>query len=187
MSTELTNLLPKPRFAAFRKRYFLRLATVFLVALTVLIVLHALLLVPTYLFARGEAVRGRAEVAALNAAAETTEEQELASRTALLRNSVAAVVARQAVPEVTAALRAVLAVPRSGIALTGFNYTAPLNANTQGRLGVSGVASSRDALRAYAAALGALPFVSAADLPISAYAKESDIEFTITLTGTLKP
>ncbi len=52
---------------------------------------------------------------------------------------------------------------------------------------VSGMAATRDALRQYATALGGLPYVSKADLPISAYAKDSDITFTITLTGTLTP
>jgi len=49
------------------------------------------------------------------------------------------------------------------------------------------VADNRETLRQYLGVLDALPQVAKAELPISAYAKEKDIGFTITLTGTLEP
>ncbi len=49
------------------------------------------------------------------------------------------------------------------------------------------MAQTRDALRGYVEALNQLPYVSKADLPISAYAKESAIPFMVTLTGSLQP
>jgi hypothetical protein len=53
-----------------------------------------------------------------------------------------------------------------------------------GTLSVSGIAVTRGALRAYQLALQSAPFAVAANLPVSAYAKDTDIAFTITVTLT---
>jgi len=167
--------------------YFLRLATVALSLLTLVIVLNALLLLPSYLYARGEAERGRNELAALTASSQSSEEAEITARTEALRGTAVHLARLETAPAATAALRAVLQVPRPGLTLRGFTYTAPPAPEQHARLGISGVAASRDALRQYVAALDALPFVEKAELPISAYAKESDIAFTVTLSGPLRP
>jgi len=49
-------------------------------------------------------------------------------------------------------------------------------------LSVSGTAANREALRTYQLALQGAPFTLTAALPVSAYAKDSDIAFTITIT-----
>jgi hypothetical protein len=52
---------------------------------------------------------------------------------------------------------------------------------------ITGSAATRTALQSFKEELASLPFVTSADLPISAFAKESDIPFSITVTGSLKP
>ena len=187
MSNELTNLLPEFRKRSFRRQYFLRLGTATLVALEFLVLLHGILLLPTYLYARNEVARGTAALAALNASADTAGEAALAARKETLNATATNLSKLKDAPTASAALRAALAVPRTGITLNGFTFTAPAAANTPARMQLTGVAASRDTLRQYAAALGTLPFVTNADLPISAYAQETDIDFTITLSGTLRP
>jgi hypothetical protein len=186
MAIELTNLLPEFRKRRFRRQYFLRLGTMLLAALAFLTLLHGILLLPTYLYARGGVARSTAAVAALNASADTAGEAELTARKGALNTTASNLLRLKEAPAASAALRAVLAVPRPGVALTGFTITTPLG-NAPAHMQLSGIASSRDALRQYAAALGQLPFVTGADLPISAYAQETDIDFTITLSGTLRP
>lgn len=187
MSTELSNLLPGSNKRAFRRQYFARLGTVALITSAVLIVLHGLMLLPTYLYARAETARVHEQLELARAAVQSSEEQEVAQRTNALTTTAQSLARLESTAAGSAALRAVLFVPRPGVALTGFTFTAPTAANNTARLQVSGIADSRDALRSYASALGQLPFVSTADLPISAYANERDIEFTITLSGTLRP
>ena len=187
MSSQLTNLLPETRKRAFRRQYFLRLGTAVLVLLALLALLHGIMLLPTYFYARHEVLRGSADLATLKASARDAGEAEVATRTQNLAASAANLARLESVPAASAALRAALDVPRPGIALTGFTFTAPAAANAPARRQISGMAGSRDALRRYAAALESLPFVASADLPISAYAKERDIDFTITLSGTLQP
>jgi hypothetical protein len=187
MYDELTNLLPQAQKRAFRRLYFSRLIAVALFLGALFVLAQAILLTPTYLYANGEAKRQRAELEAANAAAQTSEEQEARARASLLNTTVASLARLSSAPQATAAVRAVLAVPRPGVSLTGFAFAAPSGSNTSSRMQVSGVAATRDSLRQYASALGALPFVTSADLPISAYAKEKDIPFTITLSGSLRP
>src|SRR5262249_11864932 len=86
----------------------------------------------------------------------------------------------------TAALRGVLAVPRPGITLSGFTYQPRIHA-ADGTMNLTGTASTRETLRAYTDALGQLPYIADVNLPIGAYAKESNIPFTIVLTGSLTP
>ena len=77
----------------------------------------------------------------------------------------------------------VLVIPRPGIVLSGFDYE-PSVGKSAGTLAVSGTATTRDALRNYQLALEGASFARSADLPVSAYAKDTDITFTITVTLT---
>jgi hypothetical protein len=171
----------------FGRAYFMHLGTIVLIVLTLTVILSGLLLLPSYLYVHGEVVRGREALALIDAAQLSEAEASVKTRS---ENLVAATgnLARLAqAPQASAALRAILELPRTGIALTGFTYAAANTAEEKNRMDVSGIADSREALRNYVAALDALPFVDSAELPISAYARETDIPFTITLTGTLKP
>ncbi|KND51563.1 MAG: hypothetical protein AB202_03275 [Parcubacteria bacterium C7867-007] len=185
MSSELTNLLPRSSAKAFKHGYLLRVAALALFMLTLLIVIHGLLLAPSYLYARTEVVRQTKQLEGLDASLQTSEEKEVRARLGSLTGNVTYLNRLATTTAASDVVRRILDVPRSGVQISGFTY-AP-STKDGARMTVSGVASSRDTLRAYALALGQLPFVTNADLPISAYAKENDIPFTITLTGTLKP
>jgi Tfp pilus assembly protein PilN len=186
MFPELTNLLPRSNINAFRRGYFLRVAALGCGMLAGLVVLHGLLLLPSYIFAHSEVKRESAQLATLNASLNTSEEAQVRKRLGQLSTNVAYLNTLATTTTASAVLRAVLAAPRTGITLSGFTFT-PATPGKQGTMGISGMAATRDTLRAYALALGALPFVTNADLPISAYAKDSNIPFTITLTGSLRP
>jgi len=186
MFPELTNLLPRSSIRAFKRGYFLRVGTLACVLLTGLVVLHGLLLVPSYIYAHGEAKREATELATLNASLHTAEEAQVRARLTVLSGNITYLNQLATTSAASAALRAVLSVPRAGITLSGFTFT-PSAGKVLGTMSISGTATTRDTLRAYALALGALPFVTNADLPISAYAQDSNIPFTITLTGTLRP
>jgi Tfp pilus assembly protein PilN len=186
MLSELTNLLPTSRIRAFRRGYFLRVAALACMLLTGLVIVHGLLLVPSYLYAHTEEKREATQLAGLNASLQTSEEKQVQTRLTQLSANVAYLNTLASSTAASAALRAVLAVPRTGITLSGFTF-APAAGSQPGTMEISGMAATRDSLRAYALALGQLPFVSNADLPISAYAQDNNIPFSISLTGTLRP
>lgn len=83
-------------------------------------------------------------------------------------------------------VRAVIAVPHPGIHIDHLSFTRK-GEGQEATMIVAGVAASREVLRAYSGTLSLLPYVTKADLPISSFAKEADIPFSITLTGPLTP
>lgn len=184
MTAELTNLLPPDRQLAARREYLMRLASVACGLLTLLALALGAMMVPTYLYLSDRVALAHARLAELDAALASSGEGELSSRVSGIKADVARLATVYAAPSSAAAMRAVLLVPSEGIALGGITFSAP---SPEGRMTVTGTAATRESLRQYALALSALPFAKTADLPLSAYAKESEIPFTITLTGALKP
>ncbi len=186
MAHELTNLLPPERARSLRRLYFMRLATVGILMLGGIVVAHGVLLLPSYLYV-SEQVRSReAALASFSSTLAGSEEQEVKARIAALNEDASHLSSLAETPAASALIRALLAVPHPGIRLSGFTYTPAIN-GAEPKMSLSGVAASREALRRYDEALASLPYVSDTDLPISAYAKESDIAFSIALTGPLMP
>lgn len=186
MTADLTNLLPAHRKRVLAREYLFRLGVVMVWLAIALMVIHGLLLVPSYLYAHQQLESREAQLLTLQTANNTGSETELAERVKALDAKAKRLAALGDAPTASGALRAVLAAPRAGIRLHGFTY-APGATAEGNRMTLNGVASTRDALRQYLATLDALPFVDKAELPISAYADVSDIEFTITLTGSFLP
>ncbi|MBY0110938.1 hypothetical protein K2Y00_02975 [Patescibacteria group bacterium] len=186
MHSSLINLLSSERIRAFQQGYFYRLGTVIALSLAFMLMLHAMMLAPAY-FTLAEAKAN--ETTLLQSVKErlsSAGDQEITERLAALGKQTEHLVRLAAVPSATATMREVLLLPRSGITLTGLSFTPPAG-KTGGQLRLTGTAVSRDALRSYQSTLGTLPTVTNVDLPISAFAKESDIPFTITLTGSFSP
>ena len=103
------------------------------------------------------------------------------SRRASPTRDAAALNALADIPSASGIFRTVLAVSRPGITLSGFAYT-PAGDKAPRVLILSGAAATRDALRSYQLALQGASFALSATLPVSAYAKDTDIAFAITVT-----
>lgn len=187
MHTERTNLLPKSAIRSLRRSYFFRLATVATVLALLLLLVHGILLIPTYLYTVGEVKRETTQLATLSASFQSSSEGAIQKRINEMRSDASYLATLGELPTGSSAIAGILTVAHPGIHLYGFTFTAPVTATSSAKMTVSGRASTRDTLRQYALSLGALPYVENADLPISAYAKEKDIDFTISITGRLKP
>ena len=185
MEPELTNLLPEERVRSLRQLYFLRLAVVSVLLLSGVAIVHGVLLLPSYLYVRAQIAERTVSLATLSAALAGSEEREISSRVAALAEDSAYLARLSTLPKASTAISSIIALPRPGIRLTGFSFASKEGA--EATMSVSGIAATREALRTFEQSLSDEPYVSAADLPISAYAKERDISFTITLTGTLTP
>ena len=186
MYPELTNLLPPERRRAAKRDYFFRVATVAISALTCVVVGSGVLLIPSYLYVNQQIQVSQARSKDIDTQLASIKGQEASTRMATISGDADYLTRLSGIPTASAVFRAVLGVPRAGITLTGFTFTPP-QTKDDGKMTLTGIASTREALRTYNDALTALPFVSNVDLPISSYAKDSVIPFTITLTGTLTP
>lgn len=175
------NLLPVERQRALSREYFLRLCVVVIAAMTTLVVIAGLLLVPTYVLLTQNAAAKQTSLAHIESVLSAADEKDISSRLAALSNDAAALAALGKTSSVSSVLRPLLAVEHPGVILSGFAY-APVTQNAPKTVLISGVAATRNALRSYQLALQKAPFVAAARLPVSAYAKDADIIFSITVT-----
>jgi len=181
MHNELTNLLPPDRQYALRRDYFIRLGVVATLITTCLFVAAAVLLLPTYVFLVDSAGAEKTHLASIEATARSSEEVALSEQLSMLSSNAATLSSLANAFSVSAMMRSILAISRPGVTLSGFSYS-PTSSKKSGTLSISGVAVTRDSLRSYQLALQNSPLSKSADLPVSAYAKDSNIAFTITIT-----
>jgi hypothetical protein len=142
------------------------------------------LLSPTYFYLDATVRVKQARLASIEATVTTNDEKALSARLGALSSNAAKLIALANAPSASSVLREMLNVPRTGIKLSGFSYS-PAVGKSLATLIVVGTASTREALRNYQLQLEQASFASAATLPVSAYAKDANIDFTITVT--LKP
>lgn len=181
MTSDLTNLLPRERHRTLRREYFWRLAVVAAVLGIALIASAAILLLPTYLYLSSEVQARTNRLADAATALASSDETELLSRLNALSEDTATLSKLGTLPSASAVVSEVLAVSRPGITLSSISYT-PKVGNTSATMVLSGIAATRDALRNYQLALQGTSFAQSVDLPVSAYAKDSNISFGITIT-----
>lgn len=181
MNNELTNLLPQERQKLLSRDYILRAGAAASVLATILVLSSAVLLVPTYVFLSGNADAKKAELARIESALSSSEEAALSERLAVLSANAASLASLSNARAVSALIREILSIPRPGISLSSIS-TAPSGENGSETVIISGTSATRDSLRGYQLALEGAPFARSASLPVSAYAKDRDIAFTITVT-----
>lgn len=183
MDNELINLLPPERQRVIARGYLLRLGVVTAILVIALTLIAGLLLLPSYVLLTQSAFAKATRLSNLEIILSSADEKSLSAHLAILSSDAAALVALGKAPSASAAVRAALAVSRPGVVLSGFVYT-PAAGETAGTLAISGTAATRDALRTYQLTLESAPFAVIVNLPVSAYAQDTNITFTITVTLT---
>ena len=181
MHNDLTNLLPQERQSALSRDYFLRLSVVAAGFLTALMVIASALLIPAYLLLVGNMKANEARLANVESRLSSSNETALSNRLTALSSDAAILTALANAPSASAIMRMLLAVPRPGVTLANLVYT-PVLGGVPGTLSISGTAATRDVLRRYQLALQNTPGIHSADLPVSAYAQDTNISFTIMVT-----
>lgn len=169
-----------------RREYVMRVAVVAIALLVIVVVLNGVFLLPTYLYEQQEVLAQAQTLARLNSTGVTAQEAQLNSELSSLSQQATAISSLTAAPTASNSIKSILAVPRPGVTLTSFVFSAPAK-GAPGTMQVSGKANTRENLRSFNAELSALPFITNANLPIEDYAQASNIPFTITLTGSFAP
>ncbi len=183
MHPESTNLIPEGHLRAFRREYFFRLASLSLMFLSLLLISAGIFLFPTHTYLKSEMAEREAELADLKTRTAAESESEFDKRLRQLSESATRIKEFGSGVSVTSTIQNILAVAHTGVTLSGISYTPA--SKTPAKMIINGRATNRDTLRRYQQALEGASFISGVNLPVSAYAKESNIDFAITLT--LKP
>jgi hypothetical protein len=176
------NLLPRDRAHGVRRTYFFRLAALAAFMLGALVVMNGLMLVPAYAFVSADIKAKEQHLASLSSATLTPGQSSASTRLTTLVTDAKYLAQLSSSPTMSGATALVLSVPHAGIKLNSFSL-APLPSGALS-MRVSGVADTRESLHSYVVALEGEPWVKSADLPISAYAADTNVSFTVTLTGT---
>ena len=177
----LTDLLPLDRQRSLTRDYFLRLGVVALASASALALAAIVLLLPTYILLSSRQAAEKAHLAVVESTLSSADEAGLSQRLAALSSDAATLSALEKLPSVTSIINAALDIPRPGVMLTGFGYT-PATPALPGTLLISGTSATRDALRAYQLALQNASFAASAEVPVSTYAEDLQIPFTVTVT-----
>ena len=180
MYPELTTLLPSDRERTIRREYFIRLATIAILGAAALTLAAAALLAPSYAFLLTQEKNKTDRLALLESTLVSADEAALSARLAALSADANQLTKLGEHESVMSRIQAVLSVDHSGVAVTNIAYSP--TSGKAGTIAISGTATTRNALRAYQLALAGAAFSAGADLPVSAYAKDADIPFTITVT-----
>lgn len=180
------NLLPDSRKKRLAQLYLVRLSVVSAALLAAVGVIHAALSIPSLVYAHQLVTDRTQTLSSLGEQLAGAEDKQVGERVAHLATSATALTGSTQGVAVSSLLRALTQIDHPGVSITGMSFTRA-QAPDAHRLTISGKAIGRGALRSYATALGTLSYVKTVDLPVSAYAKESDIDFSLTLIGTLTP
>lgn len=183
MHSELTNLLPLSRQHLLAREYHFRLGVVAVSLFITLVLAAAVLLVPTYIFLTRDVQAKEVRLASIKSTLSSSDGVALSTRLAALSSDAERLTALSNNLSASGVLRLALAVSRPGVILSGLTYT-PAIGKTSGTLILSGTAATRDSLRNYQLALQNASFAQLVELPVSAYAKDTNITFTITVTLT---
>lgn len=180
------NLLPDTRKQILARVYLVHLVVVTALVLSAVLLVHVALSVPALVHVSAQVRDNTITLEGLTAQLAGSQVQQVSDRVTALTERATYLAQSAKQGTASSALRTIVSVSHPGIRLTSLSYTQA-TASGKAKMTLTGVASSREALRAYVNTLSALPYVAQASLPISAYAKETDIEFSLMLTGTFTP
>jgi Tfp pilus assembly protein PilN len=180
MHNEHINLLPYSRQKQLRQDYWVRFTMVVIVVVTWLVVIAGVLLIPSYVFLNMDKAIKQEDLKNRENTLASSDEKELLAQLQALGEQAASLKGLQSTPSVVQTMALILAASHEELSLVGFVYM-PAVGKAPRSITISGVADSRDALRRYQVALKAVPGVSSAELPVSAYTKDAAIPFTITV------
>lgn len=175
--TDQLNLLPEERVKELRRNYIARVCNVGLALLSAGTIIGGIFLLPTHAFIKGQYDAAAAELAERG----IPREQAVESGAVMPNDGQPAVVQQlERTQPASPLLRDLMNVSRDGIVLTKIEYARAVSG--QRTVICTGKARNRDALAGFVERMKGLPTVSQVQLPVSAYAKESDLPFALTLT-----
>jgi len=173
----MINLIPPQARSQITAEYWVRVVTVWLFLLAVIAVLAGAFLLPSYVLVTSQvrSFAAQAEIAkALVAEGDgTARVLVVASEQARLLLEI------EKTERFTTIIEAVKAAASNGIELNGYDFSRTTNAIAP--VQVSGTAITRQAFATFRDALLEQSTIATVNLPISNFAKDRDIDFSLTL------
>ncbi len=172
------SLLPEEYRKKMQKEYRIRLAVVGLLGLIALAVISGVFIFPTYLRISTEnnITSIQKQVLENQITLQTGQNSSEDIKSVKQNMSIASLDQRSAI----SAISAVVQAQSKDIKLTNFSYTYNSKASN---LSINGIALNRQALQSFQKNLSAQKLFTSVELPLSDYAKDSNISFSINIVG----
>lgn len=174
----MINLIPPDARSRITTEYWIRVATVWLFLLAVAAVLAGMFLLPSYVLVTSQVRSFAAEAEA--AKASVAHSDGTARALVIASDQARLLMESEQTRRFTDLIAAISTAAGEGIVVREYNFARVAGSVAPVRVG--GLAASRQSLAAFRDALVADPAFSAVDLPISNFAKDRDIVFSLTLT-----
>ena len=176
------NLLPQSEKKTVSETYATRRLRLVLTFLFVGSMTGIFLLIPSILVSRTKKAEAQEKVSTLRSTLSTTDANEVGRSIARAREAVDILKTGLTPPSAHDFLLSILAKRGGDIKITGLLYTTSADKQKH-EISLSGIARTRDALLEFAKRLEAVEAFSKVALPISNFAKNKDIDFTMGLSG----
>jgi hypothetical protein len=174
----MLTFIPKEHKKIIQREYTIRFLTVVLFFLSAFALTITVLIFPYYFFIKTQ--KGASEnllVAATNAS-QSKESQKLRNQLNEIKLEANRIISTKALP-VEEVMQTITALRGRGIVFGSVSYS--LNTDNTVKLGLSGSASDREALRAFVKRLQEEKTFSGVDVPISNFTKDKDIGFSLVI------
>ncbi len=177
------NLLPPSRVHMLRKQRLIQLATVSAIVFSVLIITQMVLLFPAYNYLQTKYYNLQNLQREFSAKLASRNIQAINTRTKTLNKNVHFLETLDNTPSGVAAIQYILNITHHDVTINSITYTTP-SKKQKAKIILSGMAQTREALHTYQQELQTNRHINSVDLPVNSYAKDSDITFTIIITGS---
>ncbi len=180
----MANLLPEEYRISVKREYCSRRLATGLVLFAVLLATAAVLLVPAYIVSSKRHATAEQELMFLRQGIGMEETEDPAQMIAEANAKLSLLADKNdRGMQVHRIFALIITHKNSNIAITDLSYDAAKGADGV-RVSINGTARDRAALSAFARELENEPRFANIDLPISNFVKETDIDFSLTLTAT---
>lgn len=177
------NLLPQEHQKKLKKEYLHRRSTLILIAFFCLGIIGILTFIPSFILSlqRAQSIPYEYKVTEEDSSISVSE---LNHRINDLKNDVTTVLKRNSVNQINEIFKNIIDMKPAGISLKGLSYKKqnkePL------KVYLAGVALTREDLLSFARKLEMFSLFEHVNVPVSSFAKDKDIEFSLELVENIK-
>lgn len=181
----MTNLLPQTKLVSLAREYKYRLATVAVFAFVVVVILSAGFLIPSFIISNVKLTGIAQEAQKARAVSELQDTKNTSS--AILKdakNKLALLRPNASDDSVQNVLGLITKNKASDIRIQSVSYERSTVGADDGKIVVSGIAKNRESLTTFATQIQSNSIFKNVDLPISNFAKDKDIVFSMQISGS---
>lgn len=180
----MTNLLPQEKQAVIAREYKYRLATVAIFACSVVVFISAGFLLPSFIISNAKLSTVVKEAQKARAISELQNTKSTSGETLKdTKNKLALLISDPNEQSVQNILGLITKNKPSDIRIQNISYSRSTDGGEDGKITITGIAKNRESLTKFSSETQSQSIFKNLDLPISNFAKDKDIAFSMQIAG----